>query len=144
MSEKLELKHLAPYLPHKLKVNIGEYSESNVDLTCGHIYNYELYSIKPILRPLSDLTKITSEHLTNHDLNMLIGENNGYGKITIDFYDEELELTYESDSDQQYDSSKSISFYLFEKVRQELLKNHFDVFGLIKKGLAVDINTLNK
>ena len=26
----------------------------------------------------------------------------------------------------------------------DLLKNHYDVFGLITKGLAIDINTLEK
>ena len=61
---KLEIKHLAPYLPYRLKVNVSnnvnfehnlilnEHNIGNVinSITIGHI-------VKPVLRSLSDLTK---------------------------------------------------------------------------------------
>lgn len=63
--EKLELKHLAPYLPYGLKINTAENEMYLIDfknkkiesLFRGHLINiYEWDEFKPILRPLSDLT----------------------------------------------------------------------------------------
>lgn len=56
---KLELKHLAAYLPYELKM----YYETLLGvkrhwiLRCGTISEAIVYQNKPILRPLSDLTK---------------------------------------------------------------------------------------
>ena len=61
--EKLELKHLAPYLPYRLKMKVGLTSLAVVttDKTDSeHIaveYALENKAYKPILRPLSDLVK---------------------------------------------------------------------------------------
>ena len=55
---KLELKTLAPYLPYGLKIRYIERNEThifnsyNIDAVCS-----EQNHLKPILRPLSDLTK---------------------------------------------------------------------------------------
>ncbi|AGO47431.1 hypothetical protein Phi19:3_gp027 [Cellulophaga phage phi19:3] len=65
--EKLELKHLAPYLPFELKIKSGknvvrELSEMSKAYDLPRKYTH-LYNVingighKPILRPLSDLTK---------------------------------------------------------------------------------------
>jgi len=66
---KLEIKHLAPYFPYKLQVNVKlrEDSELPYYLSEDGIYTLdglmldwypnEVKEIKPILRPLSDLTK---------------------------------------------------------------------------------------
>ena len=65
--KKLELEHLAPYLPYGLKYiddDVDKIVElHNLDTGIG-LVNFgwgdakNLYEIKPILRPLSDLTKL--------------------------------------------------------------------------------------
>jgi hypothetical protein len=72
---------------------------------------------KPILRPLSDLTE---EFVTNNQST----ENQ------FDVYDIDRVLNQHRS---QYKLYRLM--YLFE--------NHFDVFGLIEEGLAIDINSLN-
>ena len=126
--EKLELKHLSPYLPYGLKIH-GESSGFNLDMTLATMSDCELLmgidcvlkeQQKPILRPLSDY------HNENiyEDFIYLFGENDDYVEALIDG---RLLLK---------DMPKYIMDWLFE--------NHFDVFGLIEKGLAVDINTIKK
>ena len=113
---KLELKHLAPYLPYGLQ--FLKYNQihllSKLDYTDNELWlvNYGFLGInsnitKPILRPLSDLTEDLLciswiEHIRDNGLC--------------------TECPYE--------------------VWKVLFKNHFDVFGLIEKGLAIDINTI--
>ena len=115
---KLKIEHLAPYLPYGLKIQgtthgeIAELScctETSVNITTRS-FQYgmwaDIFEIKPILRPLSDLVKLGSNERWWRD------------KIALGI----TKLDYES--------------------IQELFKEHFDVFGLIEKGLAIDINTL--
>lgn len=126
--QKIELKHLAAYLPFKIDVIHHVYGKIKLEglYLWGHLYNneygeIELEEIKPILRPLSDLTKeeysgiynLLRVHIGKRKLNTLINE--GYGLIDL-------------------------PYFIFEN----LLELHFDVFGFIEKGLAVDINTINK
>lgn len=127
---KLELKHLAPYLPYNLKmkrngfigelltiknpkenslvdyyefqVNCSDWWENNVD---------DLNPYKPILRPLSDLTKDELDEFT-------MCFRMYYNKSNFDY----RLMTY---------SDAELCF-----------KKHVDVFGLIEKGLATDKNTI--
>lgn len=135
---KLELKHLAPYLPYGLKINLnrnkGMYMASNIDLLKTDIsfnsgvseayvmydqVSYGMHDIKPILRPLSDLDvrkiDIPDSYLIekNFDGNIILQRGNVW---SCDW--------------------RIVDQYLFE--------NHYDVFELIPAGLAIDINTLNK
>ena len=126
---KLELKHLAPYLPYGLKMlssithevdemqylnttknHVGRNddfaNESEEFVTCHNIGNS-----KPILRPLSDLE---------------LDEFNN--KI----FNREYIIDKETDADLGYYE------WCF------LFSEHFDVFGLIEAGLAIDINTLEQ
>lgn len=152
---KLELKHLSPYLPYKLGFMLSDIGIFNIDseyqkpneayekLKLTNIliserievelehYNgwgigfIELEEIKPILRPLSDLTKeieVNGEKFVPH---IKLG-----GRPNLKDYDIEY-LSKNIDN---------ISYGLVSK----LIEWHFDVFGLIDKGLAIDINTLNK
>lgn len=145
---KLELKHLSPYLPYRLKIQhktiFQESGYESVDtLTSYNIPNViESDKRKPILRPLSDLSRVGCKETTinEHTINTLLG----YGDIEFSHFKGDLDFIHEGNSSQRYDSSKTISFKTFETVRAELLKGHFDVFGLIEKGLAIDINTLEK
>jgi hypothetical protein len=149
--EKLELKHLAPYLPYELmiiethekphKPSVGQVNSLNIP---NRVLNYRtnrfpfsdtvhFSRMKLILRPLSDLTKeieVNGEkfvpfhnmgtdkfYLGLNSTGVIIHQNKGQiGLNSIDVY---------------------------KDVYSKLFEWHFDVFGLIEKGLAIDINTLN-
>ena len=120
---KLELKHLAPYLPYGLKfIDIPEGWNQQRELNT-HTIDWLLTDGKPILRPLSDLTKSELIELRFDEGNdtLLWSANNVESyKDFIQFY--ETDLTY------------SVLVWAYKK--------HLDVFGLIEKGLAIDINTI--
>ena len=125
---KLELKHLAPYLPYEVKVDYkddesDEYpilSASNRDVS---------WVISPIsvlrvgaklfLRPLSDLNK------------------EGFALVRGEFSDWNIEQISNNIFLKQI-PIYSLPYHLCET----LFKNQFDVFGLIENDLAIDINTL--
>lgn len=156
---KLELKHLAPYLPYGLKcqfiedmredfgwqdwvgdieifnkgsiwtyggyadpdllIPLGEGDLSGFIIRNGNTYSSVGDSVKPILRPLSDLTKeiqIAEYYMTfkSHLKRIYPSETIGLNPATWSYRSVEWLLGY-----------------------------HFDVFGLIDKELAIDINTLN-
>lgn len=137
---KLELKHLAPYLPYGLRVNVmyfGKYHIEEIEsagwLSCskrhvrlstvsGSDITQGLTVFKPILRPMSDFEKLSNDF-----------------DLTTDFYSSQInsrkELTFTNSGSNTYLSDiLTITEWLFE--------NHFDVFGLIHADLAIDINTL--
>ena len=162
MSEvrKLELKHLAPYRPYGLKFvmtsdyldefgHYDDWSGKEEDYKKGAVWTYageidedlmiplgdgdisrvfkkdntyisiKCNGIKPILRPLSDLTKeifdLSFSWKTNPNIYSIATIKNRLITNNLTYYDQ-----------------------LF------LIELHFDVFGLIDQGLAIDINTLNK
>lgn len=122
--EQIKLEHLAPYLPYMLNYAYRcAYSHENDftkimtsdDLDTIIISSYHF----PILKPLSDLTDDKTRELFK-----------SWSQIDCVFDWKNLELfTYER---------------LSYEVVETLLKNHFDVFGLIEKGLAIDINKIEK
>ena len=135
----LEIKHLAPYLPYGLKINhpLGVFTllglrdinmqmalfENRDDVLWGY-----LYEVKPILRPMSDLTQdeLRSAGFDSH----------------VDYLTHELQ----SPSTQDRLDHKGKKLWNVERAPYEmvayLFEHHFDVFDLIPGGLAVDINTL--
>lgn len=119
--EKLQLKHLAPYLPYDVMIH-SKYSNS--DSFSIFKINYKNYnsilthdSRKLILRPLSDLEEME-------------GLFTGLSQNDI------AEIFHVSKISKVRPSYISMNTYLW------LLKHHFDVFGLIEKGLAIDKNKL--
>lgn len=144
--KKLELKHLVPYLPYGLKVetldcNI-DYVGKRYDRLIGfhqwdkkEIYwsclleagsRPDLKSVKPILRPLSDLK--------NKDLDYWIEFGTLIDEMHIDYLvDALINNTF-------YSKNIHDAFNIYNA----LFKMHFDVFGLIEQGLAIDINTLEQ
>jgi len=116
---KLELKHLAPYLPYKLQIVYEDYAceleglDTHIDSVIVERVNCDLEYIKPILRPLSDLNK------------------EEYADFKHKYNLREIE---------DWNNANPNSWSLECAIR--LFQMHFDVFGLIEKGLAVDINTL--
>lgn len=142
--EKLELKHLSPYLGYVLKCEIlnykcdyvgNKYGILNGLYQSGGLQYYTFGSrdiagktsdlIKPILRPLSDIqdkNTIAFYKLDSIDLEL----------IDIQEWTEELIHMLKSKDKFQPEQFE----YLFSQ--------HFDVFGLIESGLAIDINTLKQ
>ena len=131
---KLELKHLAGYLPYGLKViNIemhenGFKSKHSIKKLVLIPSNLEIglkdvdgIKEKPILCPLSDLTKeieVNGDKFVPIDKIAIYGDENNY-------------------------LIEQIKFGLVEVIIwQMLLEWHFDIYGLIEKGLAIDKNTL--
>jgi hypothetical protein len=150
--KKLELKHLSAYLPYELKmcnynkrlifklVNLWvshdiAVVEDNKTWNGENHRNHGLFykgelEFFPILRPLSDLTKEI--------------EVNGEKFVLIN------KLLEHNCFDLSKMSKKEINNYIevfmpdFISFRDSelLFKWHFDIFGLIKQNLAIDINTL--
>jgi hypothetical protein len=153
---RLELKYLAGYLPYGLKFKTNfdhiQYLMTSLDInkskvTFKAINNFKnsknisiklLGENKPILRPLSDLKK----------------EIEVNGKKFVPIYNltkmfdlhESYELRFENnlfllwDKKNKWYRINDNNFILFQK----LFEWHFDIYGLIDAGLAIDINTLNK
>jgi hypothetical protein len=141
---KLELKHLAPYLPYQLKVKWGKSNEVS-QLTPSNFPNnwYVSGSIKPILYPLSDLTK-EIEHNGDKFIPM-----QQLSEMTFDYLDSQ-----DASNDYYYIYSSANGDHWMKLthddiwaqpsfVIMQLFEWHFDVFGLIPSGLAIDINTIN-
>lgn len=174
MNKKLELKHLAPYLPYDLRVCHEDHIAIIMTfyLPAGN-HNHDLWvvemedekerylscsvnfkEVKPILRPLSDLTKeievdgekfipiikmVAECHYWMDYYNQGLGKfgenikstrskpiyNVGYGDMKIYWV---VDFTYIPALDWQY--------------IQKLFEWHFDVFGLIEKNLAININDI--
>lgn len=116
MKEQLTLKELAAYLPYSVSTNTGV-------LTCSIIdrrdRNNTIQDIKMHLRPLSDL--VIDENLIED----FVGLGNW-----CNAYDEYIDHWY---PDASY--AKQAPYVIFEY----FLVNHYDVFGLIDRNLAIPI-----
>jgi hypothetical protein len=138
--EKLKLEEIVGYLPYELKY-YNEYSYKKgiehtlIELdTYGflELTNYEAPAlltdihIKPILRPLSDLK--------NKDLDYWIEFSQAIDEMNTEYLiDALVNGTF---------YSRDIHFSF--KLLQVLYSMHFDIHNLIERGLAIDINTLEK
>lgn len=133
---KLELKHLTNAMVYNQKVfyfdderelslicKIIELRKEELTITNGE-YQYDVLfdDIKIVCLPLSDLTKEIEHNGEKFvPLYRLIKEDKAFTNDFINVFGyEELKVS----------------------VYELLLEWHFDVFGLIEKGLAVDINTI--
>lgn len=159
---KIELHYLAPYLPFKLQMM--RENGKIYPLTVATL-GYRLLDKKPILRPLSDLTKEIE-----HDGEIFVPlEKLGQEFIGDGFFEDGLfgwgQATGGGDEQDYYllietDDNDELCFYVWSgcpredfsccteqnilsyKYVMQLIKWHYDVFGLIEKGLAIDINTI--
>ena len=143
MKEQIKLEEIAGYLPYRLKyiykgkiaelVNLHYFYSHDEDgnitgksectrVICSRFNEKQslITAIKPILRPLPDLKKeiqIGEKFVPIVKLGWNDGNNESYNDI-LDW----------------------ISVYDFQK----LYEWHFDIHNLIERGLAIDINTLEK
>lgn len=131
---KIELKHLAGYLPYGVKVKWNNTSYEMISLRLNErcqlvdyyteeVYGVKLEHIKPILRPLSDLTKEI--------------EVNGEKFVPIEIIDKRNNLSV-LETTKDTDLIDCLPYWVINY----FLEWHFDIYGLIENGLAIDINTL--
>jgi hypothetical protein len=129
---KLELKHLAPYLPYGLKVKtkygwdtmttLNEF-EVNGDHEESYSYEYhpnEVLELKPILRPLSYFSNWIIK-----DKKDFLGVNHNQMMEFLGFSDGQIKL-----------ENISLGLYL------AMCNKHIDFNFLIEKGLAININKI--
>lgn len=173
---ELELKHLAPYLPHQLKVKWGDrivkmntgQGSSKYWIGISSVlkwYNSDMIE-KPniLLLPMSSLyTEMEDGKVPIVELAKMAGCNINMSKLPINEIEtiniaknNEVEFKYSSGY-YRYFIFRNGSFYYktghdrrygqdYEPLKQSsqielftyLFEHHFDVFGLIDKGLALD------
>lgn len=124
---KLELKHLAPYLPYEVQVAIT-YDLKNINyytLTEEKIHQViELDCDKLILKSLSDIdSKVINELESSDEHITFISQYNG---LDIEYYIKNTRTQY-------------LEYWMF----LILVRNHFDVFDLIENNIAVDVNSIS-
>lgn len=129
---KLELKHLAPYLPYGLKVLVhGDFEMTMTYKRYIQPYDTESISIegvledgyiRPILRPISDLFNSKYEYILDE-----------FSEVSL----EAFKVAFLSEL-RPFNAFDKINYTIATK----LFENHFDVFGLIEQNLTIDINTL--
>lgn len=146
----IQIKHVVPYLPYDLKwqtENIhGEKKVEEMQCACKELITLDYsgdywldgendFHAKPILRPMSDFRK---EITINGKCFVAAGSMQKYR--TFEY--QNCSFWYFKDasvvSGEAKWSGAERQLELFEK----LFEWHFDLFGLIEKGLAIDINTI--
>lgn len=134
---KLEIKHIAPYLPFDVTTKLRTDNEYPVYtivgltpkgiLTIGdnghNLLETKFEDCLPVLRPLSDLTNEI--------------EHNGEKFVPIERLTEKCKLQQKLFGLQNTIDLKAIDYL-------KLIEYHFDVFGLIEQGLAVNFNDVKQ
>ena len=170
--KELELKDIAGYLPYRLQgLCRGEVvpfiisTHYNCDLVAEHCLN-TMSDIKPLLRPMSDLTKsivvkgynndkefvpivALAERAFEIEINNITGFSQSGKCRGVNFIFDYVEygFSYSEDIDAFHTQIISPKQNIVTDNQSQLfdLLNqwHFDYRNLIGEGLAIDINTLN-
>lgn len=110
--------------------NNGNEISGILSLNNGSSFDFKIDEEPEIIQavhPLSDLTKNITENGEN-----LIFYNHFMSKSDLNSINKSIKL------------KQNILDYISANLYEKMLEYKFDVLGLIEKGLAVDINTLNK
>lgn len=145
---KLEFKKIVHHLPYGLSyMNPVHNTVGYFDNSCFDDGWELIYDVKPILRPLSDLTKeieVNGERFVPIERLFEMVARNKKPEYQKYYYIDSLNYlecshpgTAETLTLIKYDVMKNQA-HLVEK----LFEWHFDIHGLIDAGLAIDINTL--
>ena len=147
--DKLQLKHIAPYLPYALKMSINEESSPGKWIYPVDILGYEIIShgnitfkvfdngikfsffvnfenLKPVLRPMSDLLEDIFCEQFFEDNSELLGDEHTPLAQAIFFLQQ----------------SNPLDVCFPYGIWELFFRHHFDVFGLINAGFAIDLNSL--
>lgn len=135
--EKLTLEHLAPYLPYGIKYQYEVFGTKHIsnplDIADRDTWQTlkDLNRIKLILRPMSDVkTIIETEDGPKHFASLLDLSQDEDGDWCERVYADQCE------SPSVMSVITSFNWWLFQY--------HFDVFGLIEKGLAISIHDVKE
>lgn len=170
--KKLEIKHIAPYLPYGLKVQHESIDEDvteicnieSLSLDCVTFDNgcdfyfddseYDNPIIKPLLRPLSDLYKeingvvgiielakiehpCSAYHILRSKVVEVAGDNQSSMSFKYDLEDNYFINSNFDCDDEYYPIMYQLDLFTY------LFHHHYDIFGLIDKGLAIDLNSIS-
>lgn len=129
----MELKHLAPYLPYNLYVQgnntkdlyLVQSMREGAYYFKGYRYWADDFDYKPVLRPLTDLQDKDKDYWIEfcESVGLMNADNLIHSIVNKTFY--------------------AIQVHTAFLVYEVLFKMHFDVFGLIEEGLAININTID-
>ena len=125
---KLELKHLAPYLPYGLSFyyeSLDGKKQHSWILTSEKLDFALLCQNKPILRPISDLLNEITVNNETFIPHLALGGRPNLKDYDFVYFEKNIE---------------NLSFGLV----QQLIEWHIDVFGLIDKGLAISIHEVGQ
>ena len=166
---KVELKHIVGYLPYNLDIEwqrcIYPRRKENIKLhvTDLVLWDNKAFKLKPILRPISDLTKEIEVNGEKFVPILVIAKIFGFGDLEkFELDDNVVEYGWVErymDDSQPYsfgyfqngefgtwyddiDDSHPIQVHCKMEVIEWLYQHHFDIHGLIENDLAIDINTL--
>lgn len=158
--EKLELKHILPYLPYELEVKGNDTVAPGVMVSIvsgmpglllyedkDNIEYYELSAIKPLLIPLSGLTQQQWHNVFNAGLlnaNPALPEEFLKAKRSVEYHHEAIELCYDHSGnsisysfDEFMFTSNGIRFNQIAAY-QKLYEHHADIHHLIDAGFALN------
>jgi hypothetical protein len=132
MKKVLTIEHLAAYLPYELRVQLTDSDylskhskwDGSLIMSGENINLFINTQAKPVLRPLSDLTREITHNGEKFVPLVRLADMFGNGFDSEDIGNETEKYPYE--------------------IVKQLHSWHFDTFGLIEAGLAVDINTIKK
>ena len=101
-------------------------TEVGVNIKATSRDKFYIEDIQPYLFPLSSMTdELWDKEFRGYDITEYTRDSFKYGCETLEFYDHNPDL------------SDMVGFI------NQLIKNHFDIYGLISKGLASDATGLN-
>lgn len=164
--DNLTIEHLSAYFPYGLKAEMMDYKSDYVGKKYDEIIgvhqwdkNGQYWSvltvggskpnidrIKPLLRPLSDLIKeidhkgekfVPIDELRKMS-DVPYSESFRFEDDGFKFTTEVMHSEYGTHQWIDYDFNSNNQYEMYSR----LFEWHFDVFGLIDKGLAIDINIL--
>lgn len=102
-------------------------------------------NVKPILRPLADMTNGEIKEIGKIEGLANLGDIQKFGDDCIGAVDDTYKLMFETSPLTIVYLKKNGADYTLAKpfeITQYLLSKHFDLFGLIQAGLAIDITKL--
>jgi hypothetical protein len=132
---KLELKHLAPYLPYGINITKDDWGKifkldnNGTTLNCVGIDYVLNVKAKPILRPIADLYDLLYKEFSNYKKGIK------YNEKLVDLF------CYENIRTEELLSDIDLSKLPYECI-EFMFRNHYDFFGLIENNLAININNL--
>ena len=112
---------------HVCDINLTIFgTEVGVNIKATSRDKFYIEDIQPYLFPLSSMTdELWDKEFRGYDITEYTRDSFKYGCETLEFYDHNPDL------------SDMVGFI------NQLIKNHFDIYGLISKGLASDATGLN-